>query len=63
MGLTVRHVGEFHAENPIKGIVAEIGVVTIATEEEPAVVVLLEIIGMNDERLGLLHLKTLIAQL
>ena len=63
MGLAVRHVGEFHAENTVEGIVAQVGVVAIATEEEPTVVVLLEIIGMDDERLGLLHLETLIAQL
>ncbi len=63
MGLTVRHVGKFHAENPIKGIVAQVGIVAVAAEEEPAVVVLLEIIRMDDEGLRLLHLEALIAQL
>lgn len=63
MGLAVRHVGELHAENPIEGIVAQVSVVAIAAEEEPAVVVLLEIVGMDDERLGLMHLKTLVAKL
>ena len=56
-------MGEFHAENPIKGIVAQVGMVAITAEEKPAVVVLLEIVGMDDERLGLRHFEALIAQL
>ena len=56
-------MSEFHAENPIKGIVAQVSMVSIAAEEEPTVVVLLEIVRMDDEFLRLLHLETLIAQL
>ena len=63
MGLAVWHVGELHAENPIEGIVAQVGIIAIAAEEEPTVVVLLEIIGMDDDGLRLLHLEALIAQL
>ena len=53
MGLAVWYVGELHAENPIEWIVAQVGIVTVATEEEPAVVVLLQVVGVDDERLGL----------
>lgn len=63
MGLAVWHVGEFHAENPIEWIVAQVSIVSIATEEKPTVVVLLEIVGMDDEGLRLLHFETLIAEL
>ena len=37
--------------------------VAVAAEEEPAVVVLLEVVGVDNERLGLCHPETLIAQL
>ena len=63
VGLTVGHMGELHAEDAVEGIVAEVGVVAVAAEEEPAVVVLLEIVGVDDERLRLRHPETLIAQL
>lgn len=46
-----------------RGIVAEVGVVAVAAEEEPAVVVLLEVVRVDDERLGVCHPETLIAQL
>lgn len=61
--LTVGHMGELHAEYAVKRIVAEIGVVAVAAEEEPAVVVLLQVVGVDDERLGICHSETLIAQL
>lgn len=63
VGLTVGHMGELHAEEAVEGIVAEIGVVAVTAEEEPAVVVLLQVVGVDDERLGLRHPETLIAQL
>ena len=63
VGLTVRHMGELHAENAVERIVAEVGVVAVAAEKEPAVVVLLQVVGMDDERLGIRHPETLIAQL
>ena len=56
-------MGELHAEDTVEEIIAEVGVVAVAAEEEPAVVVLLQVVGVDDERLGLCHPETLIAQL
>ena len=56
-------MGELHAEDTVEGIVAEVGVVAVAVEEEPAVVVLLQVVGVDNERLGVRHPETLIAQL
>ena len=63
VGVSVRHVGELHAENSIAGVVAQVSIVAVAAAEEPAVVVLLEVVGVDNERLGLCHPETLIAQL
>lgn len=63
VSLTVGHMGELYAEDAVEGIVAEVGVVAVAAEEEPAVVVLLEVVGVYDERLRFCHPETLIAQL
>ena len=61
--ISVGNMGELHAEDAVERIVAEIGVVAVAAEEEPAVVVLLQVVGVDNERLRFCHPETLIAQL
>jgi hypothetical protein len=43
-------MSEFHTENPIEWIVAQIGIVAISTEEEQGAVVLLEVVRKDNER-------------
>ena len=50
MSSSLWYMSEFHTENPIEWIVAQIGVVAIATEVEQAVVVLLEVVSKDNER-------------
>lgn len=50
MSSSLWYMSEFHTENPIEWIVAQIGIVAISTEEEQGAVVLLEVVRKDNER-------------
>jgi hypothetical protein len=60
IGLTIRNFGDLNVLYTVQWVIADVGVVTIAAEEEPSVIILLEIIGVYQNLLRTYHSKTLV---